>query len=78
MVFVEDKIIRYTLIALLSYYVTSRFFPETDTQPNKIPRGDIRGGDLVPPSMLNKILKRKALKVALLSLFGSALVDNFN
>ena len=75
-----EKIFLPTIVGISVYLLVSKFFPEKLS--NKNSQKDFRGGNLIPNSTIEKILKRimqdRALKIALISVFFTAGYQHFN
>lgn len=74
------KIIKYSAVGLIVYYVTKCFFPEKRLLKkaltrSKDPKIDTRGGDLKIRSILREVVKNRALKISLIAVFGTAMAD---
>jgi len=72
----KSKLIQFllpTIVALTSFYLMNKFFPEKEEIDNNDDAMRVRGGgDAIKIKLLEKILTNKALKVALILAFTSA------
>jgi hypothetical protein len=72
-----NRILLYSLSALLPYFLIKKFFPEKKLKSRK----DLRGGDntnVLIPHLINLFTKDRAVRISLTSFFITVIVNEFN
>lgn len=74
---VKQRITLYTLSVLIPYFIVKKFFPEKSKVITK--ETDLRGGDnTLVPHVISLLVKDRAIKIAIASLFSTAMLNEFN